>query len=215
MRRSSGVAAGVVGLAVASLAAALHAEEPAKAPPPAKPPWQRLLRGDDARKAAEQEKRLTEWQEAVRFAEALQAAQAMAELRGRVQGADHWQAVDARWEVEALGRVVGQGEETRKAYAGSFVLARQAAALEGKGRYQDAQPLQEKLLAIYRKVLGEEHPHTATCYGNLAANQNAQGRYKEAEEGYGKALAICRKVLGEEHPHTALKGGLQMVDFKR
>jgi tetratricopeptide (TPR) repeat protein len=53
-------------------------------------------------------------------------------------------------------------------------------------------------------VLGEEHPHTALSYNNLAANQYAQGKYKEAEEGLRKALAIKRKVLGEEHPHTAL-----------
>ena len=141
MKRSSGVSAGVVCLAVALLAAALGAEEPGKASPPAKPPWQRLLQGDDARKAAEQEKRLAQGQEEGKFEDALKAAQALAELRGQVQGADHWQAVEARWAAEALGRVVGQGDEMRKAYAGSFVLARQAAALEGRGRYQDAQPL--------------------------------------------------------------------------
>jgi hypothetical protein len=52
-------------------------------------------------------------------------------------------------------------------------------------------------------VLGEEHHHTATCYGNLALNQHAQGKYAQAEEGDKKALAIDRKVLGEEHPDTA------------
>src|SRR6516165_67605 len=180
MKRSLGGAPAVwlSGLVLAAVAAE-----------PAQPPWQRLLQGEDAKKAAEQERRLAQGQEAGKFEEALKAAQALAELRGKVQGADHWQAVDARWAVEALGRVVRQGDETRKAYAGSFVLARQAAALEGQGRYRDAQPLQEKLLAICRKVLGEEHPHTAASYHNLAYNQNAQDKYKEAEEGYRKALA--------------------------
>ena len=132
MKRSLGGAPAVwlSGLVLAAVAAE-----------PAQPPWQRLLQGEDAKKAAEQERRLAQGQEAGKFEEALQAAQALAALRGKVQGADHWQAVDARWAVEALGRVVRQGEETRKAYAGSFVLARQAAALEGRGRYQDAQPL--------------------------------------------------------------------------
>jgi hypothetical protein len=136
MNRSCQVAAGVFGLL-----GALGAAEPAKKAEAMKPPWQRLLQGEDAKKAAEQEKRLAELQEAGKFAEALQAAQAVAALRGQVQGAEHWQAVEARWAVEALGRVVGQGDETRKAYAGIFVLARQADALESQRRYQDAQPL--------------------------------------------------------------------------
>jgi hypothetical protein len=61
---------------------------------------------------------------------------------------------------------------------------------QGQGRYRDAQPLQEKLLALRRKVLGEEHSHIATSYGDLAANQYAQGRYREAEEGFRKAFLV-------------------------
>ena len=137
MNQSCQVAVGVFCL----LGALGAAEEPAKKAEAIKPPWQRLLQGEDAKKAAEQERRLAQGQEAGKFEDALKAAQALAELRGQVQGADHWQAVEARWAAEALGRVVGQGDEMRKAYAGSFVLARQAAALEGRGRYQDAQPL--------------------------------------------------------------------------
>ena len=137
MNQSCQVAVGVFCLLGALGAAA----EPAKKAEAMKPPWQRLLQGEDAKKAAEQEKRMAELQEAGKFEDALKAAQALAELRGQVQGADHWQAVDARWVVEALGRVVRQGDEARKAYAGMAVLARQAAALEGRGRYQDAQPL--------------------------------------------------------------------------
>jgi CHAT domain-containing protein/Flp pilus assembly protein TadD len=52
-------------------------------------------------------------------------------------------------------------------------------------------------------VLGEEHPHTADSYNNVAGNLNAQGKYAEAEVGHRKALAIRRKVLGEKHPDTA------------
>ena len=36
-------------------------------------------------------------------------------------------------------------------------------------------------LEIRRRVLGEDHPDTATSYNNLAANLNAQGKYAEAE----------------------------------
>jgi serine/threonine protein kinase len=173
------------------------------APPAVKPAWQRYLTGGDARKAARLEKEQARLEAAGRFAEALKAAQALADVRATVQGADHWQAIDARHAVAALRQVQKQGGAARKEYAAIAALQSQADALVGKGGYRDAQPLLEKILAIRRKVLGEEHPATATSYNNLAANQNPQGRYAQAEEDCRKALAIHRKRLGEDHPHTA------------
>ena len=67
-----------------------------------RPPWQRLLQGEDARKAAAQARQLEQLQTAGKFADALEVAQVLAELRSKAQGADHWEAVDARWEVKAL-----------------------------------------------------------------------------------------------------------------
>jgi CHAT domain-containing protein/tetratricopeptide (TPR) repeat protein len=58
-------------------------------------------------------------------------------------------------------------------------------------------------LDICRQALGEQHPHTATSYNNVAANLNSQGKYAEAGPLFQKALDICRKALGEEHPDTA------------
>jgi tetratricopeptide (TPR) repeat protein len=181
----------------------LSAEEPAKKTEAVKPPWQRYLQGEGAKKAAEQAKRFGQLQEAGKFEEALRVAEALTELRQKVQGADHWQAVNARWVVAALRRVLQQGAETQKEYAGLSAMGRQAAALEGKGRYRDAQPIRRDILAIRRKVLGDEHPETATSYNNVASNLDDQGNYAEAEAGYRKALAIYRKALGEEHPGTA------------
>jgi hypothetical protein len=112
---------------------AVHADEPTP-----KPPWQRLLRGDDAKKAAEQEKKLEQLQEAGQFAEALKIAEALAELRAKAQGADHWQAVDARFEVEAVRRVLKAKKEEQRSYSRSFAWQREADALMAKGRYRDA-----------------------------------------------------------------------------
>ena len=64
-------------------------------------------------------------------------------------------------------------------------------------------PLWQETLAICQRVLGEEHPSTATSYNNVASNLNAQGRYEEAEPLYRKGLEISQRVLGEEHPSTA------------
>ena len=60
-----------------------------------------------------------------------------------------------------------------------------------------------KALAIREKVLGTEHPDTATSYNNIGGVYNHMGDYDKALEYYGKALAIREKVLGTEHPSTA------------
>ncbi|MDR3267632.1 MAG: tetratricopeptide repeat protein, partial [Tannerella sp.] len=60
-----------------------------------------------------------------------------------------------------------------------------------------------KALAIREKVLGKEHPYTASTCNNIAGVYRNQGKYDEALEWYLKALAIVEKVLGKEHPYTA------------
>jgi tetratricopeptide (TPR) repeat protein len=71
------------------------------------------------------------------------------------------------------------------------------------GAYKKAEPLYEKALKIYQKVLGEEHPSTATSYGSLAGLYRSMGAYEKAEPLYLKSLKIREKLLGEEHPSTA------------
>jgi tetratricopeptide (TPR) repeat protein len=184
------------------LAAALPGGAAAAGPQP-KPPWQRLLQGDDARKAQDLEQRLGSLQEAGKFEDALKVAQELAQLRGRLQGTDHWEAVNARHDAEAVRRALRQAKPAREEYAASFAWKRQADALAQQGRYREAQPLLERTLATCRQVLGEEHPQTAASYDAVAAILYQQSRYQEAQESYRKALAICRQVLGEEHPNTA------------
>jgi hypothetical protein len=114
------------------------------------------LQGDDAKKAAEQEKKLDQLQEAAQFAKALKVAETLAELRTKVQGADHWQAINARMTCEAVRRVLKANDAEQKSFSRSFVWYREADALKAKGRYREAQLLVEQVLATRRKVLGEE-----------------------------------------------------------
>jgi tetratricopeptide (TPR) repeat protein len=194
----------LIGVLAALAADVARADEPAKAPPASKPPWQRLLQGEDAKRAGEQEKQLAELQAAGKFEDALKVAEALLQSRERAQGQDHWEAVNARQEVEAIRRVLRQGREARDEYAASFGLADRAEKLIAAGRAKEAQPLQENVLAVRRKVLGEEHPLTAAAQADLAFNLHAQGKYAEAEEALRKALEVRRKVLGEEHPDIVM-----------
>jgi tetratricopeptide (TPR) repeat protein len=76
--------------------------------------------------------------------------------------------------------------------------------LWNRGRFDQAQPLLQRALAICEKVLGPEHPETASTLNNLAWLYGNQGKYEQAEPLYLRALAILEKTLGPEHPWTAV-----------
>ncbi len=59
-----------------------------------------------------------------------------------------------------------------------------ASALEGDGRYADAEPLFREALDLCRQVLGPKDPQTLTSMNNLAMVLQDQGRYVEAESLY-------------------------------
>jgi tetratricopeptide (TPR) repeat protein len=73
----------------------------------------------------------------------------------------------------------------------------------GRAAYVAARPLRERALAIREKVLGPEHPDTATSLDNLAGLLRDQGDLAAAQPLRERALAICEKVLGPEDLHTA------------
>jgi tetratricopeptide (TPR) repeat protein len=153
-----------------------------------------------ADRLAEQRNRALEEQ---KWDQAVEAATALSQLRDKVQGADHWEAGDARRELQTLRRLASATPEDQQGYVRAAQQERLAAALEQKRQARQAQPLWQEVLDLRRKILGEEHLDTATAYYNLGGNQKAQGKYAEAEQGYRKALAIYRKLLSEEHPATA------------
>ena len=61
-----------------------------------------------------------------------------------------------------------------------------------------------KSLSIRMKILGPEHPDTATTYYYIGYVSNFQGKEPEALGWYEKALAIREQVLGSEHMDTAV-----------
>ncbi|MCL2357232.1 MAG: FxSxx-COOH system tetratricopeptide repeat protein, partial [Defluviitaleaceae bacterium] len=70
------------------------------------------------------------------------------------------------------------------------------------GHYSRALEWYERGLNIDEKVLGKEHPDTATTYNNIAEVYSSQRDYDKALELHQKTLAIYEKVLGAEHPDT-------------
>jgi tetratricopeptide (TPR) repeat protein len=87
-------------------------------------------------------------------------------------------------------------------YAG--LLLQLAEGLFGQGRYRDAEPLHRRALEIRERVLGPEHPDTATSLSKLARSLDDQGRHQDAEPLHRRALGIRERVLGPEHLDTAV-----------
>jgi tetratricopeptide (TPR) repeat protein len=74
----------------------------------------------------------------------------------------------------------------------------------GRAAYSEGRLLFERALAIREKVLGPEHPDTATSLNNLALLLKSYGELTTARPLYERALAIREKVLGPEHLDTAV-----------
>jgi CHAT domain-containing protein/Tfp pilus assembly protein PilF len=71
------------------------------------------------------------------------------------------------------------------------------------GKYDDALPLAQRVLAIRDKALGPDHPDVAASLGNLGAVYQGKGEYGQAEPLYQRALAISEKALGPDHLEVA------------
>lgn len=93
--------------------------------------------------------------------------------------------------------------EIEKDFAQVDFIADIAYFLSYIAKYKKAEGLYRKMLHISERVLGGDHPDTATVYNNLAVVYRDQGKYKKAEELHEKSLRIRKRVLGEEHPDTA------------
>jgi CHAT domain-containing protein len=82
-------------------------------------------------------------------------------------------------------------------------LTKRILELYNAGRYADAIPMAQQVLAIREKALGPDHPQVATALGWLAALHDRQGRHAEAEPLYQRSLAIRERALGRDHPEVA------------
>jgi tetratricopeptide (TPR) repeat protein len=72
-----------------------------------------------------------------------------------------------------------------------------------QGKYDEAFPLAEQVLAIRKRLLGDRHSHVATSLDNLAEIYRKQGQYEKAEPLYLQALELYKSLLGDRHPDVA------------
>ena len=56
------------------------------------------------------------------------------------------------------------------------------------------------MLALRRKVLGDEHPDTLAAMSNVALSYKELGDLEKAARVEEEVLALQRKVIGDQHP---------------
>jgi tetratricopeptide (TPR) repeat protein len=82
-------------------------------------------------------------------------------------------------------------------------LNEEVVRLSEAGKYDEAVPLAERVLAICEKAFGAEHPDVATALNNLAALYDSKGDYGRAELLYQRVLPIFERTLGADYPDVA------------
>ena len=95
------------------------------------------------------------------------------------------------------------GDHSLESQTAALLQFRTGSYLNQQGRYSDAAPLYVEALAMFKRLLGDEHPAVATSLNDLAWLYGSQGRYSDAESLYVEALAMRKRLLGDEHPHVA------------
>jgi tetratricopeptide (TPR) repeat protein len=89
--------------------------------------------------------------------------------------------------LHAKGQAQSQVDE-------AAILFAQATQYLDQGRYDEAEPLYQRVLAIIEKALGPDHPDTASSLNNLALIYHAQRKYAEAEHLTKRALATRASI---------------------
>jgi tetratricopeptide (TPR) repeat protein len=114
-------------------------------------------------------------------------------------------AAYSRWLGHALTVVNWDNAEVVQPIACARILNQSGSYLGANANYNQAEPLFRRALAISEQNLGPNHPHVATCLGNLAGLLQATNRLVEAERLNRRALAIDEKNLGPSHPRVAIR----------
>src|SRR5208337_569715 len=83
------------------------------------------------------------------------------------------------------------------------ILHLQIQELYGEGKFKEAIPLAEKVVAVTKRSKGDGDPETAGSLNDLAGLYQATGDYAKAEPVCKEALEICQKVLDPRDPETA------------
>jgi CHAT domain-containing protein/Tfp pilus assembly protein PilF len=139
----------------------------------------------------------TEWRPA------RQARQTVLLIRTKLYGEKDWRVTDARLALEQTNRLsllsVAQRRELEQAKSTIGEIVR----LSNQRQYGKAIQLEQNVLAIRKRALGEAHRDYASSLNDLGLSYYNLVDYARAEPLFLQALEIRKKALGEPHPDYA------------
>jgi tetratricopeptide (TPR) repeat protein len=141
------------------------------------------------------------------FAPAQIARKEALALQIKQYGEKDWRATDARQALQDVDIRSRLTVAERRELITAEQADAQAAALDDKGDFRRAVRFAEQAANIRTRLLGDQHPDTATSLNHLALPYKSLGDYAKAEPLFRQALEIRKKVLGENHPVTAASLG--------
>jgi CHAT domain-containing protein/Tfp pilus assembly protein PilF len=92
---------------------------------------------------------------------------------------------------------------------------RQIEQLRQAGKYADALPLAQRLVALTEQRFGPNHLTLAASLNTLAIVNDDLGRLTDAEQAYKRTLAIIEKSLGPEHQNVGVTLGNLAILYQR
>ncbi|PTB46165.1 uncharacterized protein TrAFT101_004358 [Trichoderma asperellum] len=93
------------------------------------------------------------------------------------------------------------------------LLSRVSDFFEDRGRWNEKERVDEKILEFRQKILGDKHPDTIWTIANLASTYYKQGRYRKAEALEVQVLDNRQEILGDRHPDTIKAMGNLAVTY--
>jgi tetratricopeptide (TPR) repeat protein len=104
----------------------------------------------------------------------------------------------------------------QSALAEADKLNAQVVKLYGAGKFDEALPLAERVLAIREKELGIDSKPVAVALTNLGAIYFSQAKYGKSEEAYQRALTIYEKLQeGDSDNSARILDSLALLYYKR
>jgi CHAT domain-containing protein len=154
-----------------------------------------------------------------RYAEAVNLARQVADLRKQVLGEKHPRYAVSLNDLARLYSTLGDYARAEPLYRQALALRKQALGekhpdyaqslnnlgllYSSQGDYVKAEPLYRQATEIIKQAQGEKHITYATILNNLALLHQAQGDYAKAEPLFRQVSKVFKQVLGEKHPDYA------------
>ena len=172
---------------------------------PDEPAAARALRGlGDARR------------EQARYGEAESSMRAALAIQRRTLGEEHPDLAASLDGLGAIERDRGRPREAAALYQEALALRQRRGGPEvadtlsrlalihvDEGNYEAAAARYREALAMHARLLGDDHPSTASDLHGLGDVLRKRGEFAEAERLYRRGLALREKLYGGDHPDLA------------